>query len=185
MPSRKISLPLQRLLLGTLTVVALTLLVACGTNAGTSATTGHGGAVTTNTSTTTVSNTGTTSGAPTGLAVQSCGTVHTMRLLIVPADKDLAKGVENCFWQAFQQCQAATMIYAQNELDTGTIHHFSLQRVNGSCVITDGVQHFIAPRPAQGTTNYVCAGLTQQADGLHFRACGQLGDVLVPSADAA
>lgn len=177
MQMRKIYLPVQHLFFGALIIVALTLLVACGTNGGaTTTTTGSGN------NTITISSGATTQApAPTKpLATQNCGTVHTMRLLVVPADANLAKGVENCFWQAFQQCHPATLVYAQNNLDTGTIHNFSLKNVNGTCVITDGLQTFIAPRPAQGTTNYTCAGLTQQADGLHFQACGTLGNVLVP-----
>lgn len=166
----KIYRPAQYLLATTLMAILLTLLAACGTNVSTT-TTGSSGS-TNQTTTQATTQTGTQ---------QQCGTVHTMRLLIVPADTNRAKGIEDCFWQAFQQCRPATLVYAQNSLDTGTIHNFSLQKSNGICTIIDGVQHFIAPHPAQGMTTYICAGLTQQADGLHFRTCGSIGDVLVPT----
>lgn len=167
----KVYLPVQHLLTTALTAMLLTLLVACGTNVSTTTTTGSNGG--TNQTTTQAT---TQTGTP-----QQCGTVHTMRLLVVPADMDRVKGIEDCFWQAFQQCRPATLVYAQNNLDTGTIHNFSLQKSNATCTIIDGVQHFIAPHPAQGMTTYICTGLIQQADGLHFRACGTMGDVLVPT----
>jgi hypothetical protein len=172
MQPRTIYRPVQHLVMGAVTIFVLMLLAACGTNVGTPSTT------------TTGSNGGVTLAPTPTLATQNCGTVHTMRLLIVPTDTDRAKGVENCFWQAFQQCHPATLVYAQNNLDTGTIHNFSLKNVNGSCTITDGVQNFIAPRPAQKATNVTCTGLTQQTDGLHFHGCGESGDVLVPSVGA-
>ncbi len=181
MQPRKIYIPAQRLLIGTLTIVVLMLLAACGTNVGTTTGSNSNSTPTTSTSATATSTASATPAPTKTLAMQNCGTVHTMRLLIVPTDVDHVKGVEDCFWQAFQQCHPATMVYAQNSLDTGIIHSFSLKSVNGACLISDGVQHFMAPHPASAATNYTCAGLTQQTDGLHFRACGEAGDVLVPS----
>lgn len=164
----------------------LFLLAACGTNALTS--TGAGGPGTTAT-------TGAGESTPTATAgatktpvqqppAQNCGTVHTTRLLIVPTDQDRAQGIENCFWQAYQQCRPATMGYSQASLDTATIHNFSLKSQNGRCVITDALQHLIAPRAPQPAGSYTCASLTRQTDGLHFLACGKEGNILVPSAGA-
>src|SRR2546430_14222201 len=98
-------------------VFFLLLVAACGTNAG-STTTGSGSAA-----------------SPTApLTTQKCGVVHSMRLNVVPADQNLAKGVEDCFWHAFQQCRPATMTYSQSDLDTGTLHNFSLNNENGKCL---------------------------------------------------
>jgi hypothetical protein len=156
--------PKQRCLgTGLVLLLFLLLLSACGTNAGT--TTGSGSGAT-----------------PTATPLtQHCGTVHTMRELVVPADQDLAKGVENCFWQAYQQCRPATLVYSQIGVDAGLIHNFSLKSQNGKCMITDALQHIIAPRPPQTAGTYTCASLTQQSDGLHFLACTTEGDVLVPA----
>lgn len=151
-------------------VCLLMLLAACGTNGKSTTTTGSSGT--------------TQAPAATQATQRNCGVVHTMHLLIVPADVNHAKGVEDCFWQAFQQCAPATMIYSQNSLDTGTIHNFSIKNVNGKCTITDGVQHFIAPHPARSMTTYTCAGVTQQTEGLRFISCGEAGNVLVPSVGA-
>lgn len=164
----------RHFLMGSLALSLMFLLVflaACGANGST--TTGSGS-----------TNPGTTATATKVPTTQNCGVVHSMRLNIVPADTKLAKGVENCFWQAYQQCHPAKMLYAQNDLDAGSIHNFSLKSQNGTCIITDALQHFVAPRPPQAVATYTCAGLTQQSDGLHFQACGSEGNILVPTAGA-
>lgn len=130
---------------------------------------------------------GTTTGGGTSVAsstpppAQHCGVVHAQRLQIVPADQNLATGVENCFWQAYQQCHPATMTYSLGNLDTVMIHAFSLKSQNGQCIITDAVQHSVLPRPPQAAGSYTCSGLTRQADGLRFAGCGSEGNVLVPA----
>ncbi len=186
MRQRSAYVPIQRALLGIFTIVLLVFLAACGTNGGATGTgSPSNGGPTGSASATPTGSSGGVSATPTqSLATQKCGTVHSMRLAIVPADASRAKDVENCFWQAFQACHPATMVYAQNGVDTGTIHNFSVQSINGKCAITDGVQTFLAPHPASAPTNYTCTGLAQQTDGLHFSACGRVGDVLVPSAGA-
>src|SRR5215472_7744024 len=65
--------------------------------------------------------------------VQRCGTVHAMRQQVMPNDQKSAKGVEDCFWQAYQQCHPATLVYSQGSIDTVTIHTFSLTSQNGKC----------------------------------------------------
>ena len=189
MQKRNAHVPMQRALLGILMIALLVFLAACGTNGGAKGTTtgGNGSVTATGTSTGATPTTGGSGVVPTPtqtLATQKCGTVHSMRLLVVPTDASRVKTVENCFWQAFQGCHPATMIYAQNDLDTGTIHNFTLQSINGKCVISDGVQTFIAPHPASAPQNYTCTGMRQQADGLHFSACGAAGNVFVPSTAA-
>ncbi|MGH2508254.1 MAG: hypothetical protein ACRDHZ_12760 [Ktedonobacteraceae bacterium] len=126
-------------------------------------------------STTTGSNTASVSEA------QQCGTVHTMRSLVVAMDWNMATGVEDCFWQAFQQCSSATLVYTQSDVEASTIHTFSLQSRNNTCKITDSVQHFLAPHPPQSPVSYICAGMQRQANGLHFLSCGVLGLILVPA----
>lgn len=114
------------------------------------------------------------------LQVQKCGTVQSLHSYIPPADQQMVKQAENCFWQAFQQCQPATLTYSQNELDTGTVHTFTLKSAAGKCAITDGVQHYIAPRPPGNTTTYACSDVKLQTDGLYIFSCGDVGTVIVP-----
>lgn len=144
-------------------IVALLMLVlpACGSNTG-----GQGQGVTP---------------TPTrSLQVQKCGTVHTLHAYIAPADQQTVKQAENCFWQAFQQCQPATLTYQQNELDTGTVHTFTLKSADGKCMVSDGVQHYIAPRPPGNATTYACSDVKLQTDGLYIFSCGDVGTVVVP-----
>ena len=110
---------------------------------------------------------------------QKCGSVDTSpdgKLI----DEALAKQAENCFWQAYQHCQAATLIFTKRGLDAGTIHTFTLANNNGQCSISDAIQIYIAPNPPRPGSTFACMSLTQQADGLHFASCGSLGDVVVP-----
>ena|SRR5258708_916001 len=113
-------------------------------------------------------------------STQPCGTVHTIRLQVVPADQKSVKSVEDCFWQAYQQCYPATLVYSQASVDTAMIHTFSLKSQNGKCAITDALQRVNFPHSPQSVGNYACTGLTQQPTGLHFLACDNEGDVLVP-----
>jgi hypothetical protein len=116
----------------------------------------------------------------TPLQVQKCGTVHSLHSYIPPAEQQVVKQAENCFWQAFQQCHPATLTYSQNELDTGTVHTFTLKSAAGKCAISDGVQHYIAPRPPGNTTTYACSDVKLQTDGLYVFSCGAVGTVIVP-----
>lgn len=149
-------------------ILLLTVLAACGNNSG-GTTTGSGG-------------TGSTPApSPTApLKVQNCGVLHSMRLLIVPADQSRVEGVVNCFWQDYQQCHPATMTYFQTSLDSGTIHNFAVKSANGQCAIIDGVQHFVVPHPPISTTVYPCASMAKQSDGLHIMTCGTIGNVFIP-----
>lgn len=144
----------------------LSLLAACGTN----------------------SNTATGSNGPEGTATtpptQHCGTIHTMQKQVIPADQKSAKETESCFWQAYQQCHPATLVYSQASVDTIALHTFSLKSQHGQCVITDTLQHRTFPHPPKSVENYTCAKLAQQADGLHFLACSTEGNILVPEGKA-
>lgn len=129
----------------------------------------------------------TTSGQPgstptptTPAQAQKCGTLHNRLNGLAPADKAIAPQVEQCFYQAYKQCHSATLIYDINGLDAGTIHNFSVKSANGTCTITDGFQHYIAPRPPSAPMLYTCASMDMQADGLHIYSCGQANTVLIP-----
>jgi hypothetical protein len=112
--------------------------------------------------------------------VQKCGQLHTLNGHFSES-ADSVKQAENCFWHAFQQCNAATLTFEASGIDTGIIHTFTVMNNNGTCSISDATQHYIAPRPPQSGNTYMCAGLVQQADGLHFSGCGDEGTVVVPT----
>ena len=110
---------------------------------------------------------------------QNCGKVDTA-LNGQPSDRNKARLSGNCFWQAFQNCQAATLILVEHSLDTGAVHTFTIKGNNGKCSIIDTVKHYIVPNNLNSTTTYTCSGLVMQADGLHFIACGNAGNIDLP-----
>lgn len=113
--------------------------------------------------------------------VQKCGTVHTLHSQIISTDQNTVKQTENCFWQAFQQCQPATLTYANNQLDTGTINNFALKNAGGKCAVSVGIQQFVAPHPPGKPTMYTCSDVKLQTDGLYIYSCGDAGTVVIPS----
>jgi hypothetical protein len=138
------------------------LLAACGSNTG-------GGGQTTPTPT-----------QPTQTV--NCGKVHSLANKLVPTDKAAAQQAENCFYQAYQKCQPATLMFSTIGVDAGYIHNLAVKSANGSCAVSDGWQHFIAPKPPSSITTYTCVGMTMQNDGLHLDSCGQAGSFVIPSA---
>jgi hypothetical protein len=112
---------------------------------------------------------------------QNCGTLHSNVAGLIQTDKAHAMQDENCFFNAYKQCQPATLIFQSTSVDTGVIHNFAVKSSNGSCSLTDGLQHFIAPKPPSRTTTYTCASASMQSDGLHIASCGTAGDILIPS----
>lgn len=113
---------------------------------------------------------------------QQCGAVHTQRSRLSSMDLTMAPGAEDCFWQSFQQCRPATLVYTQSDATSGTVHTFSLSSENGTCKVTDKAYNFVAPHPPQPTVTYTCAGIQKQANGLHVLSCGALGNILIPAA---
>lgn len=111
--------------------------------------------------------------------VQNCGTVNTA-LNGQPVDRSQARLAGNCFWQAFQRCQAATLLLKEHSLDTGADHTFTIKSNSGKCSVVDTVKHYIVPNHLVTTTTYSCGGLAMQADGLHFIACGKPGSIRLP-----
>jgi hypothetical protein len=90
---------------------------------------------------------------------------------------------QQCFWQAYLQCHAATLVFTFFALDEGTTTHaITVQRTNGQCALTDAVQSHTGG-PVLGTeivTTYTCSGLTQQTRGLLLTGCGREGNVYLP-----
>src|SRR5215472_7788110 len=113
--------------------------------------------------------------------LQKCGIVQGLARLEAPPSDTGAARAENCFWQAFQHCRPATLVFITSSVDTALIRTFTIHDDNGACSISDAKQQRIVPNPPSPAGTYTCAGLLQQPDGLHFSACGKDGDVLVPA----
>ncbi len=110
---------------------------------------------------------------------QNCGEVHTLNTPFIESGEKVQQA-ENCFWQAFQTCSAASLTFETSGTDAGVIHTFTIINNNGKCSISDATQHYIAPNPTQSGPAYTCTGLARQADGLHFLNCGAEGNIVVP-----
>lgn len=147
--------------IGLLLAVLMLVLAACGSN------TSSGGAP------------GPTPTTQTQL--QQCGTVMTNPRGI-PTDVPAATRVENCFWQAFQKCAPASLVYTLLGVDTATVRTFIVQASGNYCTVTDTVKHTMVPAPPtplSAPATYTCAGVVQKSDGLRFSGCGQDGDIVV------
>jgi hypothetical protein len=120
---------------------------------------------------------------PTPVPVQKCGVIGVMRTTSdanTPGNVN-ANVASNCFWQAFQQCHAASLIVNFGSVDTITTHTFTLQKKNTSCTISDAVQNRILPLPARNTGTYTCSGLVNTPGELRFNGCGKSGTIVVPT----
>lgn len=110
----------------------------------------------------------------------NCGKIQSHANSIAPPDKTAAQQAANCFYSAYQKCQPATLMFSDYGVDTGAIHNFAVKNANGSCAISDGWQHFIAPKPLSNIVTYSCTGMNMQSDGLHIESCGNVGTVVIP-----
>lgn len=110
--------------------------------------------------------------------VQNCGRVEVSPQHRVE-DAGLTQQAGACFWQAYQQCRAAILVFQPLGVDAITVHTFSIEKQASGCVVTDSVKHSIVPRPATAT-NYSCAGVMNTNGALRITGCGAEGDVIVP-----
>ena len=150
-------------------------LVACGSNPGGGTTTG-----TAPTATATISSSATSTSTNTSDG-QKCGTISVSARGALE-DAGLSTKAATCFWQAYQQCHAASLVYRVNGLDTSTVRTFTLEKKNGSCAIHDAVQHFVVPHQIGATKNYTCSAIVNSNNQLHISGCGEDGTVVIPIA---
>lgn len=83
-----------------------------------------------------------------------------------------------CFVQAHQRCQAASLSYSSNGVDTGSTDTYYTANTLGRCALSGTSQFYGMLR--SGTTDFTCSSLQQQSDGLHLLSCDQFGDQLIP-----
>ncbi|HEU5230108.1 MAG TPA: hypothetical protein VFU49_19975 [Ktedonobacteraceae bacterium] len=149
-------------------------LVACGSNQG-------GGAATGTTPTATTGSTSPTATTTAQTGVQQCGSINIAPRGTVE-NAGLSTKAADCFWKAYQQCQAASLIYRVGGLDTSTVRTLTIEKQNGACAITDAVQNFVVPHQIGPTKNYVCNKVSNSNGQLHISGCGADGTVIIPVA---
>ena len=111
-------------------------------------------------------------------SVQNCGKIKLSPLHRFE-NAGLVQQAGACFWQAFQQCRAATLTFQPLSVDTITIHTFLIEKKEGNCTITDSLSHAIVPQSPK-VTNYTCTGVVNTNSALRFTSCGAENDVIVP-----
>ncbi|MBA2285570.1 MAG: hypothetical protein H0W02_08815 [Ktedonobacteraceae bacterium] len=115
---------------------------------------------------------------------QKCGIVFGYGALeVVPQDAGSPQA-EACFWQAFQHCRPATLVFNSGGIGKGiagkrVIRTFTIYKVNGTCVISDTRQESTSPNALSPATTYTCTGLLQHPRALDFIGCGRDGTIEV------
>lgn len=120
-------------------------------------------------------------GASAPIVGHNCGTVHKGAEVVGDPS-----GPENCLWQAWTRCQAATLVYNHFSVDTGETHTVTIQPAQNGCVLRDAAQGYSANGGGSDSliTTYTCAGLQRAPDGgLLVHACGGEGDLVIPPAE--
>lgn len=113
------------------------------------------------------------------LGAQNCGSITTSQVGVVP-NNPADQGVGNCFWQAYQQCRTAFMMFRTTAIDTIVARTFTLAKSGLTCQIIDASQHISAPNRIMNSGVYTCTSLTKDNTHLLFKGCGADGDVVVP-----
>ncbi|TMC21186.1 MAG: hypothetical protein E6J34_10425 [Chloroflexi bacterium] len=115
---------------------------------------------------------------PSPNSAQACGAIsQSQNPVAQQVNPDQAQKSLDCFWNAFQKCQIASLTYSLTGVDTITKHTFSTKLDASGCKVSDAVQQTIVPKPLSNPSTYICAGLTHEPGVLHFKGCGQVGDV--------
>ena len=116
---------------------------------------------------------------PSSPKAQNCGQITVVgngTLLNAPQARQAA----NCFWHASQRCSSASLLFTTRGIDAGVNRTLTVSRQASGCTITDGVQHYVVPRPPLNTNTYTCSGVIKQSHDLRITACGADGDVVIP-----
>ena len=90
--------------------------------------------------------------------------------------------VEQCFVQAYRQCQNASMNVIWMEVDTGTTEKLTVVSQHGQCQIISSSQPYgVTWRPQSAPiTTQICQSLILITDSLVIKGCGS-GDVVIPT----
>lgn len=95
-----------------------------------------------------------------------------------PLTKNVAQ-IEQCFYHAYQQCAAISMIVSEHGTDTGGSTVYWPFKQGDTCRVIALYSTF-SPVPAGNHTETdTCQGVIQHNGGLLFQQCGNSGDVFI------
>ena len=166
------------------------IIAACGTTS----TTGQRGQATTSTThgTPTVGSTptaGSTSKAhntpPPSSSPTTCGTITisqgtTGGMSPQSMQQSDPQQVSQCFWNAFQQCQPATLRFVVTGTTTETTRTFTIEQGTQSCSVSDTVQTGTSAEPDTATNVYSCANVVNSTTEMLISSCGADGNITIP-----
>ncbi|MDQ6602128.1 MAG: hypothetical protein M3Z19_05320 [Chloroflexota bacterium] len=119
---------------------------------------------------------------PTAFQGQDCGRIEMVGKSLIDDPRNAP--TFDCFWQAYQQCQAvgmAQLFVYQRFFETSDNRSFRLDGTSGVCAISEELQAFGLMANTPQTSIFTCAGLARDSGGLHFLGCGSDGDFTVPA----
>lgn len=116
---------------------------------------------------------------------QNCGQVAAGRMLLIGEQvQDLDDG-EACLWQAYTTCKTATLVYVIQGVDTEAKHTITVRPKSGACAVADILQSYAASLGARSShSDFDCARMARQTEGLLIEECGEHGNLLVPARPA-
>ena len=88
--------------------------------------------------------------------------------------------VSQCFWNAFQQCQPATLRFVVTGTTTETTRTFTIEQGTQSCSVSDTVQTGTSAEPDTATNVYSCTNVVNSTTEMLISSCGADGNITIP-----
>ncbi len=94
-----------------------------------------------------------------------------------------ARSIEQCFVQAYQQCQARALAVTWMGVDAGTASTFTIEKQGNNCQLLQSSQSYVLGHTNAQSEISSCQGLTQTTDSLILK-CGSGEDILIPRSES-
>lgn len=110
----------------------------------------------------------------------SCGSISQLGPGSVPTTKtSTPQQIGDCFWQAYQQCTAASLTFVTSSIDTILTRTFQIQKIGGGCQVLDKVQMRIVPQPPRVKQTYTCTSVQKTTSTLQVLNCQDDGTITI------
>lgn len=94
-----------------------------------------------------------------------------------------SRSIEQCFVQAYQQCQQRALTVTWMGVDAGSTSTFTLEKQGTGCQISQSSQNYMVGKPDAQANTSICQGLTQSIDALILKQCGNGGNIVIPRSE--
>lgn len=115
----------------------------------------------------------------------NCGTIYVYAgnepVYDANVKRDTVRASADCFWNAYQHCQTATLIVHQEGIDTSITSMFIVDRQQESCILTDTMQETSANFGGSQSPYkiYTCSALLRNGYDFDFNNCGKLSNLSI------